>query len=145
LNKAGIKSDFRFQIGYQRSVKAGFPSNGNSWSAWLLHEFMSPLSNLRTDEYGGSFENRIRLTLEVLEAVQSEWPESLPLFVRISASDWADGGWDIEESVQLAKVLKEKGVDLIDVSSGGGVSPNRCVRTHYQVPLPKELKKKLEF
>jgi 2,4-dienoyl-CoA reductase-like NADH-dependent reductase (Old Yellow Enzyme family) len=101
---------------------------------------MSPLSNLRTDEYGGSFENRIRLTLEVLEAVQSEWPESLPLFVRISASDWADGGWDIEESVQLAKVLKEKGVDLIDVSSGGGVSPNRCVRTQLQVPLPKELK-----
>jgi 2,4-dienoyl-CoA reductase-like NADH-dependent reductase (Old Yellow Enzyme family) len=77
-------------------------------SAYLLHEFMSPLSNLRTDEYGGSFENRIRLTLEVLEAVQSEWPESLPLFVRISASDWADGGWDIEESVQLAKVLKER-------------------------------------
>jgi 2,4-dienoyl-CoA reductase-like NADH-dependent reductase (Old Yellow Enzyme family) len=89
---------------------------------------MSPLSNLRTDEYGGSFENRIRLTLEVLEAVQSEWPESLPLFVRISASDWADGGWDIEESVQLAKVLKEKGVDLIDVSSGGGVS-------HQQIAL----------
>jgi 2,4-dienoyl-CoA reductase-like NADH-dependent reductase (Old Yellow Enzyme family) len=67
---------------------------------------MSPLSNL--DEYGGSFENRIRLTLEVLEAVQSEWPESLPLFVRISASDWADGGWDIEESVQLSKVLKRE-------------------------------------
>jgi 2,4-dienoyl-CoA reductase-like NADH-dependent reductase (Old Yellow Enzyme family) len=89
-------------------VKAGFQvMEIHGAHGYLLHEFMSPLSNLRTDEYGGSFENRIRLTLEVLEAVQSEWPESC-LFVRISASDWADGGWNIEESVQLAKVLKER-------------------------------------
>ena len=86
------------------------------------------MSNSRTDEYGGSFENRIRLLLEVLEAVQSEWPYNLPLFVRISATDWADGGWNSEESVQLSKILKEKGVDLIDVSSGGLVS-------HQQIPL----------
>jgi 2,4-dienoyl-CoA reductase-like NADH-dependent reductase (Old Yellow Enzyme family) len=66
------------------------------------------LSNFRTDEYGGSFENRIRLTLEVLEAVQSEWPENLPLLVRISASDWAEGGWNLEESIQLSKILKER-------------------------------------
>jgi 2,4-dienoyl-CoA reductase-like NADH-dependent reductase (Old Yellow Enzyme family) len=85
------------------------------------------LSNFRTDEYGGSFENRIRLTLEVLEAVQSEWPENLPLLVRISASDWAEG-WNLEESIQLSKILKKKGVDLIDVSSGGAVS-------HQQIPL----------
>jgi 2,4-dienoyl-CoA reductase-like NADH-dependent reductase (Old Yellow Enzyme family) len=86
------------------------------------------LSNFRTDEYGGSFENRIRLTLEVLEAVQSEWPENLPLLVRISASDWA-GGWNLEESIQLSKILKEKGVDLIDVSSGGAVSQTNSVRS----------------
>jgi 2,4-dienoyl-CoA reductase-like NADH-dependent reductase (Old Yellow Enzyme family) len=73
---------------------------------YLLHQFLSPLSNVRTDAYGGSFENRIRLTLEVLEAVQSEWPIDLPLFVRISATDWADGGWNAEESVQLT--LKRK-------------------------------------
>jgi 2,4-dienoyl-CoA reductase-like NADH-dependent reductase (Old Yellow Enzyme family) len=111
---------------------------------YLLHEFMSPLSNLRTDEYGGSF-NRIRLTLEVLEAVQSEWPESLPLFVRISASDWADGGWDIEESVQLAKVLKEKGVDLIDVSSGGGVSHQQIALGPITVLCRKNKKRSWSF
>jgi 2,4-dienoyl-CoA reductase-like NADH-dependent reductase (Old Yellow Enzyme family) len=83
---------------------------------YLLHSFFSPLSNVRTDKYGGSFDNRIRLTLEVFDAVQSVWPEELPLFVRISTSDWAEGRWDIEESVLLAKV-KKKGVDLIEVCS----------------------------
>jgi 2,4-dienoyl-CoA reductase-like NADH-dependent reductase (Old Yellow Enzyme family) len=99
------------------------------------------LSNIRTDEYGGSFENRIRLLLEVLEAVQSEWPADLPLFVRISASDWADGGWNIEESVQLSKIMKEKGVDLIDVSSGGLVShQNIPLGPNYQVPFAERIK-----
>ncbi len=78
---------------------------------YLLHQFLSPLSNFRTDDYGGSFENRIRLTLEVLEAVQSEWPSDLPLFVRISATDWAEGGWNGDDSVKLASILKERGVD----------------------------------
>jgi 2,4-dienoyl-CoA reductase-like NADH-dependent reductase (Old Yellow Enzyme family) len=81
------------------------------------------------------------LTLEVLEAVQSEWPKELPLFVRISASDWADGGWNIEESVQLSKALKEKGVDLIDVSSGGGESHQQIVRTQLPLPFAERIKK----
>jgi 2,4-dienoyl-CoA reductase-like NADH-dependent reductase (Old Yellow Enzyme family) len=130
LDKVGIQkviSDFKSAT--KRAVKAGFQVvEIHAAHGYLLHEFLSPLSNLRTDEYGGSFENRIRLLLEVLEAVQSEWFENLPLFVRISATDWADGGWNIEESVQLSKILKEKGVDLIDVSSGGLVS-------HQQIPL----------
>ncbi|HQK40755.1 MAG TPA: oxidoreductase, partial [Flavobacterium alvei] len=85
--------------------------------------------------------NRIRFTLEILEAVQSEWPENLPLFVRISATDWAEGGWDIEESIQLSKILKEKGVDLIDVSSGGLVSHQKItLGSGYQVPFAERIK-----
>jgi 2,4-dienoyl-CoA reductase-like NADH-dependent reductase (Old Yellow Enzyme family) len=94
-----------FKAATIRAVKAGY-------QVMEIHaaicQFLSPLSNVRTDAYGGSFENRIRLTLEVLEAVQSEWPIDLPLFVRISATDWADGGWNAEESVQLSILLKEK-------------------------------------
>ena len=86
---------------------------------YLIHQFFSPLSNHRTDQYGGSFENRIRLLLEILEAVKKEWPNNLPLFVRISATDWADGGWNSDEAVQLSSKLKQMGVDLIDCSSGG--------------------------
>lgn len=130
LNKTGIQkviSDFKAAT--KRAVHAGFQVvEIHAAHGYLLHQFMSPLSNFRTDEYGGSFENRIRLLLEVLEAVQSEWPNDLPLFIRISATDWADGGWNIEESVQLSKIVKEMGVDLIDVSSGGLVS-------HQQIPL----------
>jgi 2,4-dienoyl-CoA reductase-like NADH-dependent reductase (Old Yellow Enzyme family) len=90
---------------------------------YLLHEFLSPLANRRTDVYGGSFKNRTRLLLEVVDAVRAAWPEHLPLFVRISATDWAEGGWTEDESVELAKLLREHGVDLVDVSSGGQV-PN---------------------
>ena len=90
---------------------------------YLLHEFLSPLANLRTDAYGGSFDNRIRLMLEVVDAMRREWPERLPLFVRISATDWVEGGWNADESVELAKQLREHGVDLVDASSGGMV-PN---------------------
>jgi len=109
-----------------------------------LHQFLSPLSNFRTDSYGGSFENRIRLTLEVLEAVQSEWPTNLPLFVRISATDWAEGGWNIEESVRLSAILKDKGVDLIDVSSGGLVSHQKIsLGPNYQVPFAEKIKKEV--
>jgi 2,4-dienoyl-CoA reductase-like NADH-dependent reductase (Old Yellow Enzyme family) len=144
LDKQGIQkviSDFKSAT--KRSVQAGFQlMEIHGAHGYLLHEFMSPLSNLRKDEYGGSFENRIRLMLEVLEAVQSEWPKELPLFVRISASDWAEGGWNIEESIQLSKLLKEKGVDLIDVSSGGGVSHQQIVLgPNYQVPFAERIKK----
>ncbi|RZJ49768.1 MAG: oxidoreductase, partial [Flavobacterium sp.] len=107
-----------------------------------LCSFLSPLTNKRTDDYGGSFENRIRFTLEIVEAVQSEWPSDLPLFVRISATDWAENGWNPEESVKLSKILKEKGVDLIDVSSGGLVSHQKItLGTGYQVPFAEKVKK----
>lgn len=95
---------------------------------YLLHEFLSPLSNERLDEYGGSFESRARFLLEVVDAIRGVWPERLPLFVRISASDWTEGGWTIEDSVALASRLKTRGVDLIDCSSGGNVA-------HATIPL----------
>src|SRR5580698_8155343 len=109
-----------FAAAARRAIAAGFKIiEIHSAHGYLLHEFLSPLSNLRTDEYGGSFDNRIRLVLEVVDAVRREWPERLPLFVRISATDWAEGGWNIDESVQLAHRLREHGVDLVDASSGG--------------------------
>lgn len=148
LDKVGIQkviSDFKSAT--KRALQSGFKVvEIHAAHGYLLHEFLSPLSNIRTDEYGGSFENRIRLLLEVLEAVQSEWPADLPLFVRISASDWADGGWNIEESVQLSKIMKEKGVDLIDVSSGGLVShQNIPLGPNYQVPFAERIKKEVEI
>ncbi|MFV5700254.1 NADH:flavin oxidoreductase/NADH oxidase [Flavobacterium sp. XS2P12] len=144
LDKLGIQkviSDFKATA--KRAVQAGFQVlEIHAAHGYLLDQFLSPLSNFRTDEYGGSFENRIRFTLDIVEAVQSEWPENLPLFVRISATDWAEGGWNIEESVQLSKILKEKGVDLIDVSSGGLVSHQQIpLGPSYQVPFAERIKK----
>ncbi|TRX12506.1 NADH:flavin oxidoreductase/NADH oxidase [Flavobacterium gawalongense] len=144
LDQSGIQkviSDFKATA--KRAVQAGFQVlEIHGAHGYLLHQFLSPLSNFRTDEYGGSFENRIRFTLDIVEAVQSEWPENLPLFVRISATDWADGGWNIKESVQLSKILKEKGVDLIDVSSGGLVSRQQIpLGPGYQVPFAERIKK----
>ncbi|MFV5696912.1 NADH:flavin oxidoreductase/NADH oxidase [Flavobacterium sp. ZT3R17] len=144
LDKSGIQkviSDFKATT--KRAVQAGFQVlEIHAAHGYLLHQFLSPLSNFRTDEYGGSFENRIRFTLDIMEAVQSEWPQNLPLFVRISATDWAEGGWNIEESVRLSKILKEKGVDLIDVSSGGLVSYQQIpVGPNYQVPFAERIKK----
>ncbi|NDP25856.1 MAG: NADH:flavin oxidoreductase/NADH oxidase [Flavobacterium sp.] len=144
LDKIGIQkviSDFKSAA--KRAVQAGFKVvEIHAAHGYLVHQFLSPLSNFRTDEYGGSFENRIRLLLEVLEAVQSEWPSDLPLFVRISATDWADGGWNIEESVQLSQLLEEKGVDLIDVSSGGLVAHQKiALGPGYQVPFAERIKK----
>ena len=132
-----------FKSATKRAFQAGFQViEIHAAHGYLLHQFLSPLTNVRSDEYGGSFENRIRFTLEVLEAVQSEWPENLPLFVRISATDWAEGGWNIEESVQLSQLLKEKGVDLIDVSSGGLVSHQQIpIGPGYQVPFAEKIKK----
>lgn len=109
---------------------------------YLFHQFYSPLANERTDEYGGSFENRIRLLLEVTEIVRKEWPEEKPLFVRISATDWTEGGWTIEDSVKLSVALKNLGVDLIDTSSGGNI-PKASIPTEpgYQVPFAAQIKK----
>lgn len=113
---------------------------------YLIHQFLSPLCNKRTDEYGGSFENRIRLLLEVLEAVKTEWPNDLPLFVRISGTDWAEGGWHEAESVELSKKLKESGVDVIDCSSGGVVSHQKIpVGPNYQVPIAERVKREAQI
>lgn len=125
LDEAGIKAVVEgFRQAARRALEAGFDFvEIHAAHGYLLHEFLSPLANLRTDAYGGSFDNRIRIVLEVVDAVRGVWPEHLPLFVRISATDWADGGWNADESVQLAKRLRERGVDLVDASSGGLV-PN---------------------
>jgi 2,4-dienoyl-CoA reductase-like NADH-dependent reductase (Old Yellow Enzyme family) len=87
----------------------------------LINEFLSPLCNARTDEYGGTFENRIRLAFEVARAIREVWPARFPLFCRVSATDWVDGGWDLQQTIELSKRLKPAGVDLIDTSSGGAV------------------------
>ncbi|MFZ0471256.1 MAG: NADH:flavin oxidoreductase/NADH oxidase [Bacteroidales bacterium] len=123
LNKEGIgKVVAGFRAAAERALIAGFKViEIHSAHGYLLHEFLSPLSNNRTDEYGGSFENRTRLLRQVIESVQYVWPAENPLFVRLSATDWTDGGWTKEESVRLAVILKEMKVDLIDCSSGGNV------------------------
>jgi 2,4-dienoyl-CoA reductase-like NADH-dependent reductase (Old Yellow Enzyme family) len=125
LDEAGIRAVIEgFRRAARRALEAGFDFvEIHAAHGYLLHELLSPLANLRTDAYGGSFDNRIRLVLEVADSVRREWPERLPLFVRISATDWADGGWNPDESVELAKRLRERGVDLVDASSGGLV-PN---------------------
>ncbi|MBP4137375.1 NADH:flavin oxidoreductase/NADH oxidase [Flavobacterium geliluteum] len=144
LDKSGIQKVIAdFKAATKRAVTAGYQvMEIHGAHGYLLHQFLSPLTNKRTDEYGGSFENRIRFTLEILAAVQTEWPADLPLMVRISATDWAEGGWNPEESVQLSKILKEKGVDLIDVSSGGLVSHQQIdLGPNYQVPFAEKVKK----
>jgi 2,4-dienoyl-CoA reductase-like NADH-dependent reductase (Old Yellow Enzyme family) len=108
---------------------------------YLLHEFLSPLSNLRQDEYGGSFDNRTRLVREVVTAVREVWPERQPLFMRVSCTDWVDGGWDIEQSVALARLVKPLGVDLIDCSSGGNVARAAIpVGPGYQTPFAAQIR-----
>ncbi len=123
LDVAGIERITKaFAQAAIRAAKAGFDViEIHSAHGYLLHEFLSPLSNRRNDAYGGAFENRIRLLIEVVDAVRAEWPESRPLFVRISATDWTEGGWDITDSVALAQVLKQHKVDVVDTSSGGNV------------------------
>lgn len=143
LDKPGIekvKADFRTAA--LRSLQAGFDViELHAAHGYLLHQFYSPLSNKRTDEYGGSFENRIRLLLEVIESVQEVWPAENPLFLRLSASEWTEGGWTVEDSVQLANILKEKGVDLIDTSSGGNVLARIPLKPGYQVDFAEAIRK----
>jgi 2,4-dienoyl-CoA reductase-like NADH-dependent reductase (Old Yellow Enzyme family) len=126
-----------------RARKAGFRViEIHAAHGYLLSEFLSPLANHRTDEYGGSFENRIRLLLEVVPAVRESWPQRAPLFVRISATDWVEGGWTIDESVELAKRLENSGVDLIDCSSGGNVPPAKIpVGPGYQTPFAERIRR----
>jgi 2,4-dienoyl-CoA reductase-like NADH-dependent reductase (Old Yellow Enzyme family) len=109
---------------------------------YLMHEFFSPLSNFRTDEYGGSFENRTRIGREVVTAVRKVWPENLPLFIRISATDWKEGGWDLDQAVELAKQLKPLGVDLVDCSSAGLVVDQKIVAGPcFQVPFSERIRR----
>jgi 2,4-dienoyl-CoA reductase-like NADH-dependent reductase (Old Yellow Enzyme family) len=108
---------------------------------YLLHQFLSPLVNTRTDQFGGSFENRARLCLDVADVVRHAWPERLPVFVRISSTDWIEGGWDIEQSVELARQLRDRGVDLIDCSSGGAVKASIPLAPGYQVPFAERIRR----
>jgi 2,4-dienoyl-CoA reductase-like NADH-dependent reductase (Old Yellow Enzyme family) len=127
-----------FAASARRAREAGFDIiELHAAHGYLIHEFLSPLANQRTDRYGGSFENRTRFLLEAIDAVRSEWPDEMPLFVRISSVDWIEGGWDLEASVRLAQALKAGGkVDLIDCSSGA-LSPQQKITIHpgYQVPF----------
>ena len=144
LNKAGIvKVIADFQSATERALAAGFKViELHGAHGYLIHQFLSPISNRRTDEYGGAFENRIRLLLEIVAAVKEVWPEEYPLFVRISATEWTDGGWAIEDSVALAKILKDNGVDLMDCSSGGNVAGAQIpVKPGYQVEFAEAVKK----
>jgi 2,4-dienoyl-CoA reductase-like NADH-dependent reductase (Old Yellow Enzyme family) len=143
LDEAGIEEVVAaFAAATQRALAAGFRViEVHSAHGYLLHQFLSPLSNRRTDRYGGRLENRMRLTLRVAEVVRNLVPSDLPVFVRISATDWADGGWDVEQSVELATRLKDLGVDLIDVSTGGLVPRARIpVAKGYQVPFARKIR-----
>lgn len=126
-----------------RAVKAGYRVlEIHGAHGYLIHQFLSPLVNLRGDEYGGSFDNRIRLLLNITNAVKEVWPAEYPLFVRLSCTDWAPGGWDIEQTIKLAAILKTKGVDLIDCSSGGAVRHQKiAVGPGYQVAFAEQVKK----
>ena len=131
-----------FGLAARRALAAGFDLvEIHAAHGYLIHEFYSPLSNHRTDEYGGDFEGRTRFLKEVVQEVRSSIPETTPLFVRISASDWTEGGWRIEDSVKLSSELKALGVDLIDVSSGGNVHNAKiAVGPGYQVPFSEAIK-----
>lgn len=127
----------------RRALEAGFQViEIHGAHGYLIHEFLSPLSNLRTDEYGGSFENRTRLAREIAAAIRKVLPEQLPLFIRISATDWRDGGWDVDQSVELAKQLKRIGVDLIDCSSAGLAQDQKIVAgPGFQVPFAERIRR----
>jgi 2,4-dienoyl-CoA reductase-like NADH-dependent reductase (Old Yellow Enzyme family) len=131
-----------FAAATRRAVKAGFDLvEIHAAHGYLLHEFLSPLSNKRSDEYGGSFENRIRLLVETVDAVRAELGEERPLFVRISATEWTQGGFDVDDAVELARVLKQHRVDVIDTSSGGNVA-GATIPTGpgYQVPFAQRIR-----
>jgi 2,4-dienoyl-CoA reductase-like NADH-dependent reductase (Old Yellow Enzyme family) len=144
LDQLGILTTIEaFRQAARRALAAGFDFvEIHAAHGYLLNEFLSPLSNQRTDAYGGSFENRTRLVLEVVDAVRAEWPAHLPLLIRISSTDWAEGGWNIDESVQLAHLFRTHGVDLVDVSSGGQV-PNAKIPIGpgYQVPFAARIRR----
>ena len=131
-----------FAAAADRSLRAGFKVvELHAAHGYLAHQFLSPLSNLRGDQYGGSFENRTRFLRETVEAVRKVWPERLPVFVRVSATDWVEGGWDIAETIELARQLQPLGVDVIDTSTGGMV-PNAKIPVGplYQTPFAERIR-----
>ncbi|MGD0894183.1 MAG: NADH:flavin oxidoreductase/NADH oxidase [Terracidiphilus sp.] len=163
LDQSGINAVIEaFRLAARRAFKAGFDLvEIHSAHGYLLHQFLSPLANQRTDNYGGSFENRTRLALQVVEAVRAEWPAHLPLSVRISSTDWAEttgatgdrssslgwhGGWTIDETVQLAKLFRQRGVDLVDASSGGMI-PNAKIPIGpgFQVEFAARIRREAEI
>ena len=143
LDEAGIakvRADFVAATG--RAQAAGFDIvEIHAAHGYLLHEFLSPLSNTRIDGYGGDLAGRMRLTLEVIEDVRAAWPADKPLLLRISASDWTEGGWTVEDSIALAKEAAARGVDLVDCSSGGNVLANIPVEPGYQVPFAEAIRR----
>jgi 2,4-dienoyl-CoA reductase-like NADH-dependent reductase (Old Yellow Enzyme family) len=131
----------------RRACEAGFRViEIHGAHGYLVHEFLSPLSNHRDDAYGGSFENRTRFIREIVTAVRTSWPKGAPLFVRISATDWVEGGWDLQQSIELARGLKQLGVDLIDCSSGGSVPHAKIpAGPGYQTPFAQQIREKAEI
>jgi len=148
LSKEEIKKIVqKFVDATKRAIKAGFDVvEIHGAHGYLISSFNSPISNERTDEYGGCFENRIRFCLEVTKAVRDTWPADKPLFVRISCTDWCEGGWDMEQTVRLAKLLKNIGVDLIDCTSGGQ-SPRQRIKESpgFQVPFAEQVKREADI
>ena len=148
LDRAGIASIIGgFAAAARRALTAGFQVvELHAAHGYLLHEFLSPLSNRRDDEYGGSLDNRVRLVLEVTRAVRDVWPAELPLFVRISAADWAEGGWDLDQSIELCRRLSPLGVDLVDCSSGGLVPGVRIpTGPGYQVGFAERIRREADI
>ncbi len=131
-----------FRKAAERALAAGFQVvEIHAAHGYLIHEFLSPLSNSRTDQYGGAFDNRIRFALEVAKAIREVWPASLPLFCRVSATDWVEGGWDLKHTIELSRRLKPLGVDLIDASSGGAVPYAKIpVGPGYQVAFAEAIR-----
>ena len=131
-----------FVAAARRALQAGFQLvELHGAHGYLMHQFLSPLSNRRTDGYGGSFANRVRFALETVEAVRAAWPQDLPVWLRLSATDWVDGGWSIDDSVALARLVKPMGVDLIDCSSGGSSLEQKIpMGPGYQVPFAERIR-----
>jgi 2,4-dienoyl-CoA reductase-like NADH-dependent reductase (Old Yellow Enzyme family) len=144
LGRSGIRDIVAaFGTAARRALEAGFQvAEIHAAHGYLLHEFLSPISNLRTDDYGGSFDNRIRIVLDTVAAVRSQWPDTLPLFMRVSATDWVDGGWTPDETVELARRVAALGVDVVDCSSGGNVPDATIpVGPGYQVPFAERVRR----
>jgi NADH:flavin oxidoreductases, Old Yellow Enzyme family len=148
LNQKGIdKVISDFELATERSLEAGFEViEIHGAHGYLLHEFLSPLSNKRNDAYGGNFENRTRFILDLVKAIRRKWNTDRPLFFRISATDWVENGWNIDDSIRLCSLLKENDIDLIDCSSGGNI-PGVKIPTGpmYQVPFSKQIRKKAQI